>query len=85
MDIKQEFRYFDSNTDKLTPGQVSFINSLKRYFRRNKELTYKQQLIMSEIKKTLVAVAVTTVKKRVQEAIESTQDLTKSPINEQMR
>ena len=47
--IKDLFDLAYMNTDKLTVGQTEFIDSLKRQFKRNKELSEKQTNVLREI------------------------------------
>jgi hypothetical protein len=48
-DIRAIFRNFDSNKESLTQYQIDFINGIKRYYRRNKTLTERQQEVLMNI------------------------------------
>lgn len=49
-EIKQAFDYLKKNETSMSLHQISFINSMKKYFVKTKRLSDKQQLILYEIK-----------------------------------
>jgi len=48
-DIKSIFNYLDAHKDLMTEGQLNFVASLQKYYRRNKTLSVAQEKILNEI------------------------------------
>jgi hypothetical protein len=48
--IKQAFRFFDENQERLTENGRHFIRGVKKYYSRNKELSDRQQKALFEIR-----------------------------------
>ena len=53
VEIKEAFDFLYLNEVCLTLAQTEFIESLKKYFIKNKTLSEKQQKALSEIKRYL--------------------------------
>lgn len=51
--IKETFDFLYLNQRLLTVGQMDFIQSLKKYFTKNKQLSEKQAATLFKIKKYL--------------------------------
>jgi len=49
--IKETFDYLAEHETALSLTQIDFIKSLRKYFRRNKKLSEKQQGVLFEIRK----------------------------------
>ena len=49
-ELKETFDFLEENRKKMTDGQIRFVASLLKYYRRTKELTSKQAHILYEIK-----------------------------------
>lgn len=54
-DIKTIFKWLDRNKSLMNPYQARFIDGLKKYFSRNKNLTEKQLFVLYEIRNNLEA------------------------------
>jgi hypothetical protein len=51
IEIKEAFDHLYLNQDSLSSAQIEFVDSLKKYFKKEKNLTEKQQAALFEIKK----------------------------------
>lgn len=51
--IKELFDFFYVNEKQLTARQIEFINSIKRYYKKNESISEKQFAALFEIKKYL--------------------------------
>lgn len=51
--IKEAFRYLEQNNGSLTENGAYFVQSLKKFFARNKILTEKQQKALYEIRDSI--------------------------------
>lgn len=49
--IKELFDFFYVNEKQLTVGQMQFINSVQKQFKRDKTLSEKQLAVLREIRK----------------------------------
>jgi hypothetical protein len=49
-EIKEIFRYLEDNIHKMNPNQVRFIDSLKKYYKRERILSEKQLIVLLEIR-----------------------------------
>ena len=49
--IKQAFRFFDENQERLTENGRHFIRGVKKYYSRNKELSERQLQALNDIQK----------------------------------
>ena len=49
--IKQTFKFLAENSGRLSDSQLNFVKSLQKYFRKNKQLSERQQKILFEIEK----------------------------------
>jgi hypothetical protein len=52
-EIKEMFRYFETNHSGLTEGQTILIKSMNKYFKRNKKLSDRQLTVLCDIKMNL--------------------------------
>ena len=52
--IKELFDFFYVNEKQLTVGQIQFINSVQKQFRRDKTLSEKQLAALREIRKYIL-------------------------------
>lgn len=48
-DIEKSFGFLKENEAKMRPGQISFVNGLKKYYKSKKSLTNSQAHILFEI------------------------------------
>lgn len=53
IEIKETFDFLYLNEKKMTANQFDFVQSLKKYYAKNKTLSEKQQKTLLEIKKYL--------------------------------
>jgi hypothetical protein len=53
-EIKTAFKYLEENKLLLNENSTYFINSLKKYFTRNKTLSERQQKALFEIQNSLL-------------------------------
>lgn len=48
-EIEKSFGFLKENEAKMRPGQISFVNGLKKYYKSKKALTLNQAHILFEI------------------------------------
>lgn len=49
--MKEALKFLQENESKLSLNQIDFIKGLRKYFKRNKTLTERQQQALFEITK----------------------------------
>jgi hypothetical protein len=49
-EIKEIFQYIEDNRINVNPSQIRFIETLKKYYKRERSLSDKQLFILHEIR-----------------------------------
>jgi len=53
MEIRETFSYLQDNLRFMSLSQIDLVKSMEKQFKKKKELSHKQQIVLSEIRQYL--------------------------------